>query len=123
MGMPLSVDLQSTIARLGDWFAEAPGVLVAFSGGVDSSLVAYLAKHFLGRERCLAVISASPSLKMSELDGARKFARNHAIPLEESRYEAVHDPRRHRYTWNRPWPSARYRGLHKKHKVPIDRMA
>jgi uncharacterized protein len=70
------------LTRLEEWFSGAPGALVAFSGGVDSSLVAYLAHHFLGKERSLAVISASPSLKMSELDGAREFARNHNIPLE-----------------------------------------
>ena len=70
------------LARLADWFAGAPGALVAFSGGVDSSLVAFLAHHFLGKERALAVISASPSLKMSELDGAKAFARRHGIPVE-----------------------------------------
>jgi uncharacterized protein len=74
--------LNKHLAALEDWFSRSPGALVAFSGGVDSSLVAFLALKFLGRDRCLAVISASPSLKMSELDGARKFARNHGIPIE-----------------------------------------
>ncbi len=77
-GTPLEENLKAVEA----WFANAPGVVVAFSGGVDSSLVAFLARRFLGPERSLAVISASPSLKMSELDGARAFARRHAIPLE-----------------------------------------
>lgn len=80
--MPPSDELQETLSRLSEWFSNAPGVLVAFSGGVDSSLVAFLGNHFLGKDRSLAVISASPSLKMSELDAARKFARNHGIPLE-----------------------------------------
>lgn len=69
-------------SRLRGWFDPCPGALVAFSGGVDSSLVAHLAHAFLGRDRMRAVISASPSLKMSELDGARRFARTHGIPLE-----------------------------------------
>ena len=56
--------------------------LVAFSGGVDSSLVAFLANRYLGAERCLAVISASPSLKLSDLDEAKQFAAQHGIPLE-----------------------------------------
>jgi uncharacterized protein len=77
-----AAQIEHHLARLGDWFADAPGVLVAFSGGVDSSLVAFLAHHFLGKDRALAVISASPSLKMSELEGAKAFARNHSIPLE-----------------------------------------
>lgn len=80
--MPPSTDITTALARLEAWFAACPGLLVAFSGGVDSSLVAFLARRFLGAEGSMAVISASPSLKMSELDGARKFARHHGIPLE-----------------------------------------
>lgn len=67
--------------RLQDWFTACPGALIAFSGGVDSSLVAYLARRYLGSEKSLAVISASPSLKASELETARDFAQTHAIPL------------------------------------------
>lgn len=67
---------------LENWFVDCPGALVAFSGGVDSSLVAYLAKHFLGTERSLAVISGSPSLKLSDLEEAKTFARQNEIPLE-----------------------------------------
>jgi uncharacterized protein len=80
--MPPKTDIAAALSRLEEWFASCPGLLVAFSGGVDSSLVAFLARRFLGAERSLAVISASPSLKMRELDGARKFARHHGIPLE-----------------------------------------
>ena len=74
--------ISAALARLEEWFSACPGLLVAFSGGVDSSLVAFLGRRYLGAGRSLAVISASPSLKMSELDGARKFARHHGIPLE-----------------------------------------
>jgi uncharacterized protein len=69
------------IARLKPWFERCDGTITAFSGGVDSSLVAFLARHFLGSERSIAAISASPSLKMSELDEARSFAAAHDIPL------------------------------------------
>ncbi len=72
----------SAIDRLQSWFADQEGVLVAFSGGVDSSLVAYLSRMWMGKDQSLAVISASPSLKMSELDAARVFARRHDIALE-----------------------------------------
>lgn len=64
------------------WFRDCPGALIAFSGGVDSSLVAYLAQYFLGRDRSLAVISASPSLKLSDLDEAKRFARINDLPVK-----------------------------------------
>jgi uncharacterized protein len=48
-------------------------VVVAFSGGVDSSLVAALAARALG-ERALAVTAVSPALATGELDGARAVA-------------------------------------------------
>lgn len=66
---------------LKNWFNDCPFALTAFSGGVDSSLVAWLANHFLGPEKNLAVISASPSLKLSDLDEAKDFARENGIPL------------------------------------------
>jgi uncharacterized protein len=47
--------------------------IVAFSGGVDSSLVAALAVRALG-ERALAVTAVSPALATGELDGARAVA-------------------------------------------------
>ncbi|MCC5846251.1 MAG: ATP-dependent sacrificial sulfur transferase LarE [Verrucomicrobia bacterium] len=64
-----------------DWFADCPFALTAFSGGVDSSLVAWLANHLLGPDKNLAVISASPSLKLSDLDEAKQFAHDNRIPL------------------------------------------
>jgi uncharacterized protein len=47
--------------------------VVAFSGGVDSSLVAALAARALG-DRALAVTAVSPALATGELDGARSVA-------------------------------------------------
>ncbi|HXF98574.1 MAG TPA: ATP-dependent sacrificial sulfur transferase LarE [Gaiellaceae bacterium] len=48
--------------------------VVAFSGGVDSSLVAALAARALG-DRALAVTAVSPALATGELEGARAVAR------------------------------------------------
>jgi uncharacterized protein len=48
-------------------------VVVAFSGGVDSSLVAALAARALG-DRALAVTAVSAALATGELDGARAVA-------------------------------------------------
>lgn len=58
--------LQSNIRSLGR-------VIVAYSGGVDSSLVAYVAAETLG-EAALAVTSGSQSLKRSDLKLAGELA-------------------------------------------------
>ena len=58
--------LKSNIERLGR-------VIVAFSGGVDSSLVAYVAAETLG-DNALAVTSGSKSLKRSDLALAGELA-------------------------------------------------
>ena len=39
----------SSIAALEKWFKKTPQVLVALSGGVDSCLVAFLSRKFLGK--------------------------------------------------------------------------
>jgi pyridinium-3,5-biscarboxylic acid mononucleotide sulfurtransferase len=88
-GKSLSVE---SLLKIEAWFGECPGALVAFSGGVDSSLVAFLARHFLGRERSCAVISASASLKLSDLEEAKTFARNHDLPLRIITTDEITNP-------------------------------
>jgi uncharacterized protein len=55
--------------------------IVAFSGGVDSSVVAALTRRALG-DRALAVTAVSPSLAAGELDGARLVAESVGIAHE-----------------------------------------
>ena len=62
-----------TLAELQAAIATTPSAIVAFSGGVDSSLVAAVAARVLG-ERALAVTAVSPALATGELDGARTVA-------------------------------------------------
>jgi uncharacterized protein len=63
----------SALAELEAAVATAPSAVVAFSGGVDSSLVAAVAANALG-DRAIAVTAVSPALATGELDGARSVA-------------------------------------------------
>ncbi|HEU5003696.1 MAG TPA: ATP-dependent sacrificial sulfur transferase LarE [Actinomycetota bacterium] len=56
-----------------DVLGALPGAVVAFSGGVDSSVLAEAAHRVLG-ERSLAVTADSPSLARRELAAARTLA-------------------------------------------------
>lgn len=55
--------------------------LVAYSGGVDSAYLAWIAHRALGA-KMLAVIADSPSLARTQLADATAFAEEQGIPLE-----------------------------------------
>ena len=63
------VKLRDLRRRLG----ELPGAVVAFSGGVDSSMLLHVCREVLG-DAVVAVTADSPSLPRAELDEARELA-------------------------------------------------
>ena len=67
-------------------------IVVAFSGGVDSSLVAALALHALG-DRARAVTAVSETLASSELAEARTIASEIGIRHETVSLSELDDPR------------------------------
>ena len=71
--LPISRDLQGKTATLLDCFQGLDGVLVAFSGGVDSTLVLKIAADVLG-DRAIAVTAASPTLPREELEAVRQLS-------------------------------------------------
>src|SRR5687768_6837308 len=57
-------------------------VIVAFSAGVDSTLVLKVALDTLGRENVLAATGVSPSLASRELESVKELALLMHAPLE-----------------------------------------
>jgi uncharacterized protein len=65
--------------------------LVAYSGGVDSVFLAFVARQVLG-DQCLAALADSPSLPRRELDEAVAIASRFSIPLQIIRTEEFENP-------------------------------
>ncbi len=65
--------------------------LIAFSGGVDSSVLAALAYRALG-ERALAVTADAPTLAPGELDGAKEVAKEIGIKHIVIFYDELQEP-------------------------------
>ncbi|MBR9998092.1 MAG: ATP-dependent sacrificial sulfur transferase LarE [Cyclobacteriaceae bacterium] len=84
--------MDELIGKLKNWFMDHSKVAIAFSGGVDSCLVVYLSRYFLGRENVIAVISNSASLKSRDLETARKFCQTYDVYLEEIDAREIEDP-------------------------------
>ena len=78
----LSPHLQNKIQLLEKWFSERKGSIVAFSGGIDSTLVLFLARKFQGKQNAIGVISNSESLKTKDFELAQDFCKTFNINLE-----------------------------------------
>lgn len=78
----LSPHLQNKIQLLEQWFSNRKGSIVAFSGGIDSTLVLFLARKFQGKQNAIGVISNSESLKSRDFELAKNFCETFDIHLE-----------------------------------------
>ena len=70
--------IDSKLQELESWFKSFDSVLIAFSGGVDSTLLAKTAFMSLGK-RAIAVTADSPSIPRSELKNAQSLAKSIGI--------------------------------------------
>jgi len=84
-----SVEAKAQAIR--DDLAEREGVVVAFSGGVDSSVVAALARDALG-EDAVACTAKSETLPAAELEDANRVAEEIGIRHEIVSFSELDDP-------------------------------
>ena len=91
--MTTTVAIGQKVRRARELIGRFNRVLVAFSGGVDSTLLLKLAVDVLGSENVLAVTADSPSVPRDELDEARKLARHVGSAHEVIETQELDDPR------------------------------
>jgi uncharacterized protein len=82
--------MHNDLSRLVEWFRDncKDGVIVAFSGGVDSSLVAYAANLAVG-DKALAVIADYKTLAKDELENAVRVAEEIGINYKIIEYDEL----------------------------------
>jgi uncharacterized protein (TIGR00268 family) len=83
------MQLDERLSVLDAELAGLPGVLVAFSGGVDSGVVLAAAVRALGADRVVAATAVSPSLPAAEREGAAAFAASLGVRHEFPRTDEL----------------------------------
>jgi pyridinium-3,5-biscarboxylic acid mononucleotide sulfurtransferase len=79
------------LEQLQDLLRSYGSCLVAYSGGVDSAFLAFVAHQVLG-DKSLAVLADSPSLPRRELEEAVAVAKQFSIPLRIVGTEEFNNP-------------------------------
>ena len=87
------------VEKIAPFFVGIDRLGVAFSGGVDSSVLLALAVQALGRDRVVAIIGVSPSLPADELAAAHHVADVIGAVVAEVR---THEGEREEYIANGP---------------------
>src|SRR5256712_10289466 len=113
---------QTPAATLRALVRTYPSALVAYSGGVDSALLAVVVRQELGRDRMLAAVGRSQSYPEAQWAAARAVAQRFDVPLMELDTHELEDPDYlanptnrcffcKTELWRRLVPAARRRGL------------
>ncbi|GBC75734.1 NH(3)-dependent NAD(+) synthetase [archaeon HR06] len=88
----LEEELREKAIRLESWFKTYSKALVAYSGGVDSSLVAYFAKLALG-DNAAALTLVNPTYADYELEEAERVAKFIGIRHIIIKYDSIVNPK------------------------------
>src|SRR6059058_956267 len=110
------------VGRLRALVRTYPSALVAYSGGVDSALLAVVLRQEVGRERMVAGVGRSASYPAAQWATARAVAQRFDVPLVELDTHELEDPDYlanptnrcffcKTELWRRLVPAARARGL------------
>jgi pyridinium-3,5-biscarboxylic acid mononucleotide sulfurtransferase len=94
----ITPDAQEKLLVLKSYLRSAGRMLIAYSGGVDSAFLAWVASRELGADM-LAVLADSPSLARSQMRDAVAFAEEQHIPLK---IVATQEMQRIEYRQNNP---------------------
>lgn len=92
-GTDRPVSYEEKRSRLAEILRECGSVVIGYSGGVDSVLLARVAVDVLGADRVLAVTGKSDSIASWMEDTARRVAADFGIPWEEVETREMDDPR------------------------------
>ena len=85
------MDPRISAQKLEEHLSKMQPTMIAYSGGVDSALLAYATHKVLG-DRMVAVLADSASLSRREYRNALNFAQKHGIPLQIIRTRELEDP-------------------------------
>ncbi|MCX7011287.1 MAG: ATP-dependent sacrificial sulfur transferase LarE [Candidatus Sumerlaeota bacterium] len=85
----VSPEIEAKHAELRRILGRYSKVLVAFSGGVDSTLILKVATDTLGRERAFGVIAKSETLTSDEFDAAVRLAAGQGFNLRTVSYSEL----------------------------------
>jgi pyridinium-3,5-biscarboxylic acid mononucleotide sulfurtransferase len=89
--MTTAATLDEKAERLRQILARSGRLLIAYSGGVDSAFLSWMAHRVIG-DQMRAVIADSASLARTHLEDALTFAREHAIPIEVVETHELENP-------------------------------
>src|SRR3954463_15877692 len=87
------VSRMADLQKLREHFTSLGRVVLGYSGGVDSALLAVIGARALGPDRFLAVTGRSASYPEAQYRNAIELARRFDIPLLEIETHELDDPR------------------------------